>query len=336
MRSHLRRLASAALAVAATLALAACAPPAAGDDGTVSIVASTDVYGSIASEVGGEAVAVTSIIDGAGQDPHSYEGTARVQLALAKADLVIENGGGYDDFVQTMLASVADAEDGVAPAVLTAVDLSPAYAQALEEEHAQEDAADGDAPDADEGHVAHDHPTNEHVWYDLQAVGALADAIVTNLSDIDPANAPLFERNGRAFAAAIAGLEQTASGIAATSAGARYALTEPVPAYLLSAAGLENVAPPAFSEAVEEGTDVAPLVLAEMLDLVADGTLAFLAYNDQTAGVETDRVLAAADAAGVPVVSFTETLPEGEDYPGWMAANLAAVGDALANGEDAR
>jgi zinc/manganese transport system substrate-binding protein len=102
-----------------------------------------------------------------------------------------------------------------------------------------------------------------------------------------------------------------------------------VPVYLLAELGLDNVTPEEFSEAIEEGSDVPPLVLDETLRLFETGEVALLAYNEQTAGPETEQVRAAAEAAGIPVVSFTETLPDGADYLSWMTDNLEAVATAL-------
>src|SRR6478735_3144708 len=96
-----------ALASVAALTLAGCSTAAAGegasDDGTITVVASTNVYGDIASTIGGDRIDVESIITSASQDPHSYEATARDRLTVQKADLVIENGGGYDAFIDTLL-----------------------------------------------------------------------------------------------------------------------------------------------------------------------------------------------------------------------------------------
>ncbi len=111
--------------------------------------------------------------------------------------------------------------------------------------------------------------------------------------------------------------------------GTGVAITEPVPAYLLAELGLDNLTPEAFSEAIEEGADVPPLALDETLALFADGRVALLAYNAQTASPETERVREAAEAAGIPVVDFTETLPDGADYLSWMTDNVEAVAGAL-------
>ena len=92
---------------------------AASSAGPVNVVASTNVYGDIVKAIGGPAASVTSIIDRPDKDPHEYEADARTQLALSKAQLVIENGGGYDDFVDTMLKSAR-----TRPAVINVADVS--------------------------------------------------------------------------------------------------------------------------------------------------------------------------------------------------------------------
>src|SRR6478609_7677334 len=177
-----RRLGAAVLAGFLALALAACssggsesgastgASTSGGADasGQVQVLASTNVWGDVAAQIGGEHVAVTSIISDPSADPHSFQSSARNQLALSKAALMIENGGGYDDFMQTMLASAASS----AP-VINAVDVSGIS------------AADGEL--------------NEHVWYDLPTVGKVADAIAAELSTIDPADASTFAANAAAF-----------------------------------------------------------------------------------------------------------------------------------------
>jgi len=276
------------------------APSGGAGDG-LTIVASTNVWGDVAAQVAGDLAHVTSIIDTAAADPHSYEASARVQLELARADLVIVNGGGYDDFAAQMLGALDDA-----PPVIEAVDLLVTDAGTRDDE------------------------LNEHVWYDLPTVRAVADEIASRLATIEPAEAGTFEANAAAFTDRVAGLEDRAAAIAAAAGGAGVAVTEPVPLYLVAAAGFTDRTPPEFSESIEEEVDVPPAVMHEMLDLVSSsGEVAFLVYNEQTTGPQTDQVLAAARDAGVPVVSVTETLPEGEDYVSWMASTLDAFEQAL-------
>lgn len=337
-----RLLAPLVLGAASVLALAGCAggTTAAGgstdDAGKVSVVASTNVYGSIAQEIGGDFVDVTAIITSTAQDPHEYEASAQDQLTLTGAQLVIENGAGYDSFMESLIeASGSSAE------VLTAVEYNHDYpgAESHDEAHADEGAA-SPAPSEtadDHGHDhaegdGHDHIEgfNEHVWYDPHTVEHLAEAIAEHLGELAPEHAADFTANAEAFATEIAGLEDSLGRIEAKDAGAKVFVTEPVPVYLIEAAGLSNATPNEFSESVEEGQDVPPATLLESLQLIDSGQIAVMIVNPQTGGAETTQVMDAAKAKDIPVLEFTETLPEGQTYLSWMQSNIAALSDALA------
>lgn len=303
---------------AATLALAGCAtqPGEEAADDRLSVVASTNVYGDIASAIAGDLASVTSIVTSAAHDPHSYEASAQDQLALSKADVVIHNGGGYDPFIGTLLYA-----SGSAATVITAAEVSGLIeGDEHEGDHTEDpaDERDGEAQDHIEGF-------NEHVWYSFHAVEAIAGEIAHELGRLDPANAAAYDSNHRAFAVSLEALEGEAGQLRSLVEGRGVVITEPAPLYLLSEVGLQNRTPDGLSEAVEEGGDVPPLVLRETLALIADGTIALVAYNDQTAGRETEQLIAAAEEAGVPVVSFSETLPEGADYSSWMSENLGKI-----------
>jgi zinc/manganese transport system substrate-binding protein len=299
MRSPLHRAAVLAATALCVVATAACGvgEDAAAAEG-VRAVASTDVYGDVVAAIGGDRVTVTSVLDEPSADPHSFEATVRTELAVSRADLVVENGGGYDDFMDTLVAST-----GSDAPVVDAVDVS------------------GLDPEA--------AGFNEHVWYDLRAMDAVAGAVVTTLGDVDPEGADGYAANGARFRAGLQELIAAEEQARATTQGAGVVMTEPVPGRLLDALGTEDLTPAEFSEAVEEGSDVSPAVLNQTLDLLGSGQVRALLYNEQTSGPETDQVLAAARAAGVDVLPVTETLPDGEDYLSWMRGNLDAVVAAL-------
>jgi zinc/manganese transport system substrate-binding protein len=311
------------VAVPAVLVLAACGAqePAAGGSDGVSIVASTDVWGDIASVVGGDRVNVTSIIDSPDKDPHEYEATARDQLALSRAAIVIENGGGYDPFIDTMLEA-GDAD----PEIINAVDLS-GLAPAEDDHAAEEDHAD-EHEASEHGHE-HIEGFNEHVWYDLGTADAVAAEIAEKLTDLDPEGAETYTAGLADFRAQLAPVQAEVDRLHGVLEGQGVAVTEPVPVWLLSAMGLENRTPEAFSEAVEEDSDVPAATLNSVLELISDGSVSLLAYNDQTETGQTQLVRDAAASAGVPVVNFTETVPEGDGYADWMKGNVEAVADAL-------
>ncbi|UNK47177.1 metal ABC transporter solute-binding protein, Zn/Mn family [Arthrobacter sulfonylureivorans] len=312
---------------ATALLLSGCAAAGGADqaDGTLSVVASTNVYGDLARSIGGDQVEVTSIIDRMAQDPHSYEATARDKLAVSKADLVLENGGGYDTFMHTL----ADDTGVDHHNIITAVELSPLPGA---EDEAPHDPA---ATDADAGHTGHGHAEhghggfNEHVWYDLSTMAKVADTVAAKLSALDPEQADTFKANAGQFQAGLDKLQAEVDGLAAAAGGEAVAATDPVPLHLFDALGLENKTPDDFMEAAEEGSDASPQALKEAEDLVTGGSVRFVAYNEQTEGPQTQRLRLLAEKAGIAVVDFTETLPEGQDYLGWMAANLHAVEKAL-------
>jgi zinc/manganese transport system substrate-binding protein len=255
------------------------------------------VYGDIARQIGGDGVAVTSIISDPSADPHSYEANPQNLLAVSKAGVVIENGGGYDDFIDTML----DGANNSGVKTLNVVDISGKAGADL----------------------------NEHVWYDFPTVAKFADRLAAVLGSVDPAHAATFTANASAFRQKIAQLEATAASIKSAHDGLGVLITEPVPLYLLEAVGLRNKTPDQFSQAIEEGTDVPAAVLRQTLGLVSTKQVKMLAYNSQTTSPQTQKVLDAARANNVAVVAFTETLPSGKDYIGWMADNLSAVHTAL-------
>ena len=219
---------------AALIALTACSSDSNDSASTTAagqparVVASTNVYGDIARQIGGDHVQVTSIINDPNQDPHSYQAAPQNQLALSKARVIIENGGGYDDFVDVMRHSAAR-QDAV---VLNAVNIS--------------------------GRNPADPELNEHVWYDFPSMRELSAKLADALIQADPGSAATFRANAAAFAAKLAALEKSEAAIRAKFAGVGVAVTEPVPLYLLEACGLDNRTPAAFSHAIEEGTGVPP------------------------------------------------------------------------------
>lgn len=333
-----RLLAPLALGAASVLALAGCAgaSPSAGStasaDGKVTVVASTDVYGSIAEAVGGDFVDVTSIITSPTQDPHEYEASAQDQLTLKNAGLVIENGAGYDSFMEGLIQA-----SGTAAPVLTAVEYNHDYpgAESHDDAHgsdaspAPSESADDHAHDEGDGHD-HIEGFNEHVWYDPHTVEDLTAAIASKLGELAPDHVADFNANAEAFTQQIAGLEDSLDQIKAKDAGQKIFVTEPVPVYLTTAAGLDNATPNEFSESVEEGQDVPPATLLESLQLLDSGQIKVMIVNPQTGGAEVTKVQDEAKAKNIPVIEFTETLPEGQTYISWMQSNIKALSDALA------
>ncbi|PZE78350.1 zinc ABC transporter substrate-binding protein [Curtobacterium sp. MCBD17_003] len=272
-----------------------------GSSGRIDVVASTNVYGGLVSTIGGSHVHVTSILSDPSQDPHSFEASPRTQLAVSHADLLIENGGGYDSYMETLRDSTKSKAD-----LIDVVKLSGLQ-------------------------KAGDDDFNEHVFYSYPTMVRFVSRVATELGQEQPTHKGSFRANAARVTKQLQGLEAQTAALKQQDAGDRVAYTEPVPGYLFDAIGLRNVTPQDFSEAIEEGDDVPPAALNDTLQLFSGkDPVKLLAYNDQTSSPETEQVKSAARSNHVPVVGVTETLPSGKGYIAWQQSNIDAVKKALA------
>jgi zinc/manganese transport system substrate-binding protein len=279
------------------LLLPACAS-AATTASTLPVVASTNVYGDIAGQIGGSHVSVTSILSDPNADPHLFEPGTRNALAVATARVAIQNGAGYDDFMTKL--------EGAAPngkrTVVTIADVLG----------------------------VHGRDANPHLWYDVPQLGRIAGAIEAALARADSAHAAAYRTGLRHFVASLGPLQREVAAIKKRFHGKAVAYTEPVPGYLLDAAGLTNLAPTSFTRAIENGTEPSPQALAAMDALMTKHRVRVLLYNSQAVSPITKRVREAAAKAGIPVVGVTETLPQHQTFQQWQLAQARALQRALA------
>jgi zinc/manganese transport system substrate-binding protein len=287
----------AATAVAVAIGVAGCSRQESSQPGhgTPTVVASTDVWGSVASAVTGDHATVTSILDSAVDDPHSYEATPADAAAIADASLVVFNGGDYDHWVEDVLANN--------PAVSTvdAYSLLP-----------------NRAPHA-----------NEHVFYDPATAKAVAAQVADRLSTIDAVAADAYRANAAEFARNADEILVLEQGIGRAHPGASVVATEPVAHYLLANAGIADKTPEGFANAIEEDTDPSPADLAAMLDLISTRQVSALLFNPQTETAVTKQLQDAAARASIPVVTVTETLPDGTDYLTWQRQTAEQLASQL-------
>jgi zinc/manganese transport system substrate-binding protein len=270
--------------------VAACGSSGGGSTpGVVNVVAGENFWGDIVSQLGGAHVHVTSIISDPNADPHEYESSAKNAAAIAKADVVIENGLGYDDFMDKLLsASPRSGRDVLSVAKILSIG--------------------GDNP-------------NPHIWYDTARLPAVAAAIVTELSARDPADAAVFAANEKTFVASLDPLLAVITQIKARYAGTAVAYTERVPGYLIDAAGLKLGIPASFAQAIEDGNDPSPADTSAFDDAITSKSVKVLLYNAQVTSPTTDKIKSLATKSGVPIVGVTETLPAGDKtFQAWQLA----------------
>jgi zinc/manganese transport system substrate-binding protein len=275
-----------------------------GPTGVVKVLASTNVWGDIAKQLGGDWVEVTVILDDPMQDPHSYEASARDQLAVNDAELIVMNGGGYDDFMTTMIQAADEVK-------IVQMAVQPVDSAGEAETHAQ----------------SHE---NEHVWYDFDAVGEFSQNFVAALTDIRPESLIDVNKNYDSFKIELDNLEVRLEGLAGHSLGLGVVATEGVGNLLLEHAGFENLTPEALADAIEEETEVPPAALAKTETLIKNNLVAILITNAQVEDQVSERLRKLAEAEGVPVVKFSELIPEaGMNYFDWMNQVIDQVQEAV-------
>ncbi|WP_226437357.1 metal ABC transporter solute-binding protein, Zn/Mn family [Rhodococcus yananensis] len=324
-------------AVSCATALTACGSgDAGGGSDELSIVASTNVWGSIAQAVAGDRAQVQSLITEPSADPHSYEASPRDAAAISDATLVVYNGGGYDHFVDDILdATGRDVPTVDAFALFESGEYSDLHAG---HDHGDTTAETTPADGTDSGdrshdghsHDGHDHSgINEHVWYDLATADAVAHAVADHLAELDPDGADTYRDNAAAFHAQLHTVADTVESLARTHPGAPIAQTESIAHYLVVGAGLDDRTPSDFTDAVENGTDPSPASIAATRRLLLDGQVDALLYNPQTEDRVSLEMRRSAESTGIPVVEVFETLPEGVDYIQWQTRTAEALSAAL-------
>lgn len=266
--------------------------------GKLDVVAAENTYGNIAAQIGGPRVSVTSILTSPNADPHLFEPGTSSGLAVAVADVVLQNGLDYDAFI-TRLEDAAPSKNRV---VVTMADVLG----------------------------VHGNGANPHLWYDIPQLDRIAAATAHAFTRADPAHAAAYRRGLHRFERSLAPLRREIATIHTRFRGTPIAYTEPVPEYLVSAAGLRNVAPESFTRLIEEGVEPSASAVATMNALVSEHRIRALLYNRQAVSPMTARLREAAQRAGIPVVPVSETLPAHLTFQRWQLEQARALAAALA------
>ena len=296
----LGKLAARTLIAAAVLAqCAACAAPSSTTSTKIHAVGAENFYADVISQIGGSHVAVTSVLSNPNTDPHTYESSTTDADAVGSADLIVQNGIGYDAFMKKL-------EDASPRAQRTVIDVGAVF-----------------------GKHAADNP---HLWYLPSTMPRVATLIAAQLAKIDPRNAPQYNANRDRFIASLRPWSQAISQVHAKYNGTPVAVTEPVFSYVADAIGLDIRTPVSFQLAVEEGNDPAPQDVAAVRTLLSNKSVKAFIYNQQTVEPTTARLLDLARTLNLPVIGVYETMPAGMHYQQWMKAEVDAVMAALQSG----
>jgi zinc/manganese transport system substrate-binding protein len=272
------------------------AGPAAAASGVISVVAAENFYGDIVKQLGGSHVSVTSILSDPNIDPHEYESNVQNGIAVSKAQVVIQNGEGYDTWMDKLLSASPDPQR----VVLVAANIAP-----------------GKLPD------------NPHVWYGMDNIQAIAREITNTLVKIDPADKAAFADNLSKFQQSLAPIQQKIADLKGKYAGTPVGLTETILLYQTGPIGLKVMTPFEFEKAVAQGNDPPADTVVTANDQINHHAIKVLIYNLQTVTPLTTNLQNEAQKAGIPIVAVSETMPVGKTYQQWMLDQLNALEQAL-------
>jgi zinc/manganese transport system substrate-binding protein len=299
------RLTSTAAAVLALAALATgcsattSATTSASSGGTIVAVGAENQYASVISQVGGKYVQVSAIESNPNTDPHTFEASASVAQTVSQAKLIVQNGLGYDSYMDKIESAAPS--DGrkviVAQHLLGLPDSTP----------------------------------NPHLWYRPSTMPEVAKAVAAALAAIQPAHAAYFRAHLAAFNRSLQPWYQALAKFKAAYPGTPVATTEPVGDYMLQAAGTRNLTPFAFQADIMNGVDPSPQYVSLQTALFNQRKVKVFLYNQQVTSSLTATFLSAAHRNGIPVVGVYETMPTGYTYQSWMLAEVQALKKAVAS-----
>ncbi len=262
----------------------------------INVVAAENFYGDIVKQLGGSHVAVTSILSNPNVDSHEYASNVQAAVAVSKAQLVIENGAGYDTWMDKLLS----ASPNSSRIVLISADIAN-----------------------------HKLPDNPHVWYGIDNMPIIAQAITNALSKLDAADASTFDKNLATYKQSLIPLEQKISDINNKYKGTPVALTETIYLYQTMPEGLNVLTPFEFQKANAEGTDPPANTVVETNKQITRKEVKILIYNVQTVTPITTNLRNEAKNLNIPIVPVSETMPVGKAYQTWMMDQLNTLQQAL-------
>jgi zinc/manganese transport system substrate-binding protein len=289
-------LAASALAVAGLTAASASASTS--KSGPIIAVGAENEYANVLSQIGGKYVKVTSILNNPNTDPHTFEASASVAEAIAKAQLIVQNGVGYDSFMNSIEAASPNSQR----TVIVAQNVL------------------GLPTDT----------KNPHLWYKPKTMPAVSKVMAKDLEKIEPDHKAYFEANLATFQASLQPWFNAIAAFKRKYAGTKVAVTEPVADYLLEAMGAKILTPWVFQADIMNGVDPAPEDITLEDGYFAKHEVKAFCYNQQVVDALTTSIRQTAVKNKVPVVGVYETMPTpGYNYQTWMEAEVASIEDAV-------
>jgi zinc/manganese transport system substrate-binding protein len=296
-----RVMAAAGAAAALALVAAGCgtgASASASGSGTINAIGAENEYANVLAQIGGRYVHVSSILNNPNTDPHTFEASPSVASEVSAATLIVQNGVGYDTFMNKIESASPNSKRKVI-VVQNLLGLPT------------------DTP-------------NPHLWYSPKTMPAAAKAMAADLSALQPSHKAYFDANLARFDASLTPWFNAIAQFKARYAGTPVAVTEPVADYMLQAMGMNIRTPFVFQADIMNGVDPSPQDISLENGFFTGHTVKVFCYNQQVVDALTTSIRLTALREGVPVVGVYETMPTpGYDYQSWMLAEIHAIEKAI-------
>jgi zinc/manganese transport system substrate-binding protein len=260
-------------------------------------VGAENQYANVISQIGGRYVAVSAIMSNPNTDPHTFEASVEVAQTVSAAQLVVQNGVGYDTFMNKIESASPNRHRKV-------IDVQTLRGLA-------------------------GSTKNPHLWYDPKTMPKVAAQLVKDLSALAPAHASYFAANARRFYVSLKPWTRAIATFKREHPGTPVATTEPVGDYMLQAAGTRDLTPWSMQADIMNGVDPAPQDVSLQTSLFTGHRVKVFLYNQQVTDTLTESFLRQAAANHVPVIGVYETMPTGYDYQSWMLAEVTALERAV-------
>ncbi|MUH59638.1 metal ABC transporter solute-binding protein, Zn/Mn family [Bifidobacterium canis] len=298
MKKLMRTIVALLAALATVFAVSACSSStsqSSGNSSVITVIASANQWGSLAKELGGKYVDVTSILNSTNTDAHDYEPTTNDISKFQHAQVAIVNGAGYDEW-----ASKATEQSNAI--VINAAD--------------------------EGGKKTGDNP---HVWFSAEVRNKTADAITAAYIKLMPAQKAEFEKLNKQWHTEENELEADLKKISQENGKIPYGATEAVADYLMQDMGMEDKTPQGYKNATSNESEPTASDIKSFTDALKNGDMDMLIQNSQEESPLSQQLVSAADSGNIPVIDITEQMPSKySTLTEWMKAIAKQVQEAEA------
>lgn len=274
----------------------------------ISVVSTIDTWGSLAKEIGGDDVKVTSILSGSDTDISSFKPNSKNSKDIQDAQVLLVNGAGYDDWITKIRPKNAEFISAASTV----------------------GALNGDNP---------------YLWFSNDARNAVASAVTEALTRVKPDKRKVFNDRLSQWQDREKKLEEYIKKFSKEHSSLQYASTSSILFWLMSDIGLKDSTPKSYSDAINQGNLPDKSSIDEFQKLIEGRHIDILINDTQQSDDNYNRLVGIAGRSYTSTVSVSELMPSyAKSLDQWItkicddmnnaANNTKTIREALAKDED--